>query len=279
MSRVRCLAYPTCPRRFTTKGGMMAHLESGACRSKITRKRIDDLIRQHDTNNVILKVGAGGGTPPYFSITPSPAPSGSITSELSESDSDDEGTIIFSATTSATLPHEDPMIFSPVSSATMSRRDETSFSPVSSATLSQHEETIIFSPSSSATISRQESFMDTALIPTPSYALSAESTPGPPGFDLSSGRVCYICGKGFKAIKGLEQHLNSITHEPRIYHCPTFLFAGATTKPQKDFISISGLIMHLESGACEGGSEGLDRALEFVEEKLNEEGVGHLLRG
>ncbi|KAF8248644.1 hypothetical protein K440DRAFT_599869 [Wilcoxina mikolae CBS 423.85] len=269
---VRCLAYPTCPRKFTTKGGMMAHLESGACRSKINRKRIDDLIRQHDTSNVILNIGAGRSSQSLSSAA-SPTPSGTIEyTELPDADSDDEGTIIFSPASSATVSrHEEAIIFSPVSSATMSNHEETIiFSPVSSATMSRHEET-------SATISLHENFTENAVIPTPSCTLSPPSTPRSAEYILDSDRVCFICGKEFGATTGLQSHLNSLAHAPRIYHCPTFLFTGATTKPQKDFKSISGLVMHLESGACEGGKEGLRKAMGYVEEKLNGMGMGHLL--
>jgi len=42
----------------------------------------------------------------------------------------------------------------------------------------------------------------------------------------------------------------------------------------RDFKSLSGLVMHLESGACKGGAERLDMAITYVQEKLKGSGTG-----
>ncbi|KAF8248405.1 hypothetical protein K440DRAFT_660917 [Wilcoxina mikolae CBS 423.85] len=50
---VKCLGSSTCPRRFKNFAGMIMHLESGACVSKLNRQAIDGLIRLHDTTNLV----------------------------------------------------------------------------------------------------------------------------------------------------------------------------------------------------------------------------------
>ena len=42
----------------------------------------------------------------------------------------------------------------------------------------------------------------------------------------------------------------------------------------RDFKSLSGLVSHLESGACKGGTERLNMAIAYVEEKLQGNGTG-----
>ncbi|TGZ78696.1 hypothetical protein EX30DRAFT_322285, partial [Ascodesmis nigricans] len=52
--------------------------------------------------------------------------------------------------------------------------------------------------------------------------------------------------------RALEQHIQSSVHAPKIYHCPEFLFNGMKIKPpgHMKFRSLSGLVQHLEAGAC-----------------------------
>jgi len=298
-SQVRCFSYPKCQRTFTSKGGMMSHLESGACKSGLNRQKIDDVIRQHDTSNVILKVGAGSSSQTIQDAVPNHAPpvaAGSIKDIDSDSDSDDEGTIILTPATATSFSRREsfadihtPSTLSgfatPQSYTTSSHQEIPTPSTLSGYSTPRSYATGFVDTESPTSFSRRESFSD---IPTPSSTLSGLSTPRSnitgfgetdlqfvfgPGFE----RICYICNREFSTPKALQTHLDGLAHAPRIYKCPTFLFAAQHSgKPHKDFKSLSGLVMHLESGACEGGNEALQRAIGFVEEKLNGTGRGLL---
>ncbi|KAF8539761.1 hypothetical protein BDD12DRAFT_82802 [Trichophaea hybrida] len=264
--KFKCFAFPQCTRKFSTKAGMLSHLESGACKSGLNRQKIDDVIRQHDTSNMILKVGAGSSSQTIQDAAPNhptPAPARSIGEADADSDSDsdsDGGCTI---------------ILTPTTETSFSRRASFAEIHTPSSTLSGFA-----TPHSYATPLHQEGFSN---IPTPSSALSGYSTPQfftsefveafPPGaltpsFTLSglstphsnitgfgNGRVCYICNRTFMSPKILQMHLEGLAHAPRIYKCPTFLFATLphSEKPHRDFKSLSGLVAHLESGACKGG--------------------------
>ncbi|KAI1631316.1 hypothetical protein F4809DRAFT_177822 [Biscogniauxia mediterranea] len=58
-----------------------------------------------------------------------------------------------------------------------------------------------------------------------------------------SGWECYLCHRLFNNLRGLNQHLNSPTHQEKLYHCP---------KPAciKEFTTLAAIINHLESEAC-----------------------------
>ncbi|KAF8246307.1 hypothetical protein K440DRAFT_632318 [Wilcoxina mikolae CBS 423.85] len=294
--KFKCFAYPECTRKFSTKGGMLSHLESGKCKSGLNRQKIDDVIRQHDTSNMILKVGAGSSSQTIQDAAPNhptPAPAGSIEEVDADSDSDSDGGCT--------------IILTPTTETSFSRRASFAEIHTPSSTLSGFA-----TPYSYSTPSQQEGFSN---IPTPSSALSGYSTPQfftsgfveafPPGiftpsstlsglytprsnitgfgeadfqFAFGNGRVCYICNRTFSSPKVLQIHLDSLAHAPRIYKCPTFLFVTLphSEKPHRDFKSLSGLVMHLESGACKGGKEALEKAIGFVEEKLNGKGRGLL---
>jgi hypothetical protein len=77
--------------------------------------------------------------------------------------------------------------------------------------------------------------------------------------------------------RALEQHLASPTHAPKIYHCPETLFTEASKGPRMEFVSLSGLMQHLEAGACAGGGKKgrsiFTKAVRFVEDKLREMGI------
>ncbi|PHH85428.1 hypothetical protein CDD83_424 [Cordyceps sp. RAO-2017] len=54
---------------------------------------------------------------------------------------------------------------------------------------------------------------------------------------------CYLCHREFRSLGGLNQHLNSPTHQQALYHCPN-------RACRKDFKSLAGIINHLESESC-----------------------------
>ncbi|KAK7954966.1 hypothetical protein PG996_015773 [Apiospora saccharicola] len=55
---------------------------------------------------------------------------------------------------------------------------------------------------------------------------------------------CYLCHRLFGLLSGLNQHLNSPTHQQALYHCPNRSGCG------KEFKSLAAIINHLESESC-----------------------------
>ncbi|KAL8776439.1 MAG: hypothetical protein Q9213_008273 [Squamulea squamosa] len=53
LNQLRCIASTKCKRRFTSPSALLHHLESGACDSGLTRASLNNLIRSHDTGNMI----------------------------------------------------------------------------------------------------------------------------------------------------------------------------------------------------------------------------------
>ncbi|CAL8579742.1 hypothetical protein XPA_005475 [Xanthoria parietina] len=212
LSRLRCIASRKCKGRFSSPSALLHHLESGACRSNMTRASLNQLISTHDQGNMITF-----------------------------------GTQLGSLFDSA-------------------GHDRT-FAEASSPGF--------LTPSSHS--SDAYSTLTGAQAPTP--ALS------PDCFTLGTGRpmicragkfVCPLCpvqSKGFRTVHALDDHLASPAHAPKIFHCPVDLSNLAkkgrqTEEMIKDFSTLSGMTQHIESGACEGGRQTLEGAMEFVQERL-----------
>ncbi|KAL8720119.1 MAG: hypothetical protein Q9181_007958 [Wetmoreana brouardii] len=91
---------------------------------------------------------------------------------------------------------------------------------------------------------------------------------------------CPLCPQGtkiFRTLQAFHNHLASPAHAPKIYHCPVDLMPSKRKgkKAQaaiKEFSTLSGMAQHIESGACEGGRNMLEGAIEFVQDKLKELG-------
>ncbi|KAF7719456.1 Zinc finger C2H2 type domain-containing protein [Penicillium ucsense] len=56
---------------------------------------------------------------------------------------------------------------------------------------------------------------------------------------------CYICHREFRSSAALRQHVNSPTHQQRIYRCP-----NGTARCGREFVSLAALFNHLESESC-----------------------------
>jgi hypothetical protein len=65
-----------------------------------------------------------------------------------------------------------------------------------------------------------------------------------------------------------DQHLASPKHAPKIYHCPVALGGG---EPEVRFSTFSGMLQHVEAGACKGGKETFNRLVKFT---LRASGLG-----
>ncbi|TFK75429.1 hypothetical protein BDN72DRAFT_832306 [Pluteus cervinus] len=54
---------------------------------------------------------------------------------------------------------------------------------------------------------------------------------------------CYFCRRQFRQLRALSAHLNSAAHDKDNFKCPN-------RRCNKEFTLISGLVQHIESGAC-----------------------------
>jgi len=63
-------------------------------------------------------------------------------------------------------------------------------------------------------------------------------------FNHASGYYeCYLCHKGFRELKSLNNHVNSPAHKEKVYHCP-----GRACG--REFRALAPLFNHLESETC-----------------------------
>ncbi|KAL8679327.1 MAG: hypothetical protein Q9186_004374 [Xanthomendoza sp. 1 TL-2023] len=53
LSQLKCIASSKCKGRFTSPSALLHHLESGACRSGLSRGALNQLIQTHDVGNMI----------------------------------------------------------------------------------------------------------------------------------------------------------------------------------------------------------------------------------
>ncbi|KAB8235671.1 hypothetical protein ETB97_010219 [Aspergillus alliaceus] len=60
-----------------------------------------------------------------------------------------------------------------------------------------------------------------------------------------NGWECYLCHREFRTATSLNQHLNSMAHKQKVYHCPNLKGRCA-----KQFTTLAALFNHLESESC-----------------------------
>ncbi|KAL0639514.1 hypothetical protein Q9L58_001340 [Maublancomyces gigas] len=69
IDNVKCISHSECSKRFMSPSAMLHHLESGACSSGMTRRKIDRAILQADTENLLISGVHSGGMVTDASIT------------------------------------------------------------------------------------------------------------------------------------------------------------------------------------------------------------------
>lgn len=196
-----------CSRRFASVSALVMHLESGACKSGMDRKQLNQLVLTYDTTNAImLRIQYQG-----------------------------EGNV----GSSYTIPNR---------------------SYHTNASDSGSDGGVIFTPTSE----------DGEMWQIPSFGLSHELILVSDWDDrntLSSNMQarCDICDKEFSSKQRLEAHMNSAIHDPLIFHCPILLLELEGGK-QRYFRRLSSLIQHMEVGACNGGVETFQKAIEIVQQ-------------
>ena len=77
LSNITCPGDKRCKKRFTSPSALVHHLESGACRSGMTRKSLNALVQSNDVEQFIHNIGGENDTPGlYWDDTASTTSSG-----------------------------------------------------------------------------------------------------------------------------------------------------------------------------------------------------------
>ncbi|KAJ5963477.1 zinc finger protein [Penicillium vulpinum] len=92
------------------------------------------------------------------------------------------------------------------------------------------------------------------------------------------GIGCSECTRTFKSLEALDQHRQSAAHSSALFNCPAPLLIGNSAAPiplssLRSFNTVSGLVQHLESGACAGGLTMLREAAGYIENCLQNMGL------
>ncbi len=112
---------------------------------------------------------------------------------------------------------------------------------------------------------------------------SGSSQPLLKDLSLAMRLTCPLCPVGrkpFKSLEALKNHLSSPAHSPKVFHCPLY-FAGLdddrkVSQLMRYFSTLSGLMQHLESGACQGGRATFRKTVEYIEHNLGKTGLRKL---
>ena len=221
LSDFKCFGDRRCKKRFTSPSAWLHHLESGACRSKITMGSLNATVQSSDINHLI----SGGSNHEYAAL---------------------KGAQL-SGTTSTT----GSVILTPVTGDSF---DESPFWPASPGSRSG-----MLTPDSRSSQSLSD-------ILSPTIRLSCP--------------LCPIGRKPFQSLEAMSNHLSSPAHSPKIFHCPLSFVGyedeGKASQLLKYFSTLSGLMQHLESGACQGGNTTFRKTVEYIEHNLGKMGLRRL---
>ena len=220
LSDFKCFGHERCKKRFTSPSAWLHHLESGACRSKITMKSLNTAVQSSDVHQYITN------------------------------DRNQKNTALKGENVSGNTSPEGSIILTPVTGDDF----DDLYWPTSPGPASG-----ILTPNS--TISRR---------------LSDSSSP-------ALRLLCPLCPIGrkpFKSLEALSNHLSSPVHAPKIFHCPLAIAGyedeGKVSQLMKYFSTLSSLLQHLESGACQGGNVTFRKTVEYIEQNLKRLGLQRL---
>lgn len=297
MECTACLGGNGCGRVFHTPSGMLAHLESGACPSKLTRRMIDDLVIANDPTNIITDPAAVDtmlrDRMMITSSSYSPSVGGSVMFTPSQTSiayssrgSENWDDIFTDGNDSDGVATFDDESSSSDSEDSQSDSDDSRFTSSGTVTPTlDRSSSSIFGHAPTPSIS---SSSVGGVFLTPSASTSRFFTPSEASFSsqlIPSTFTCPLCPeqnpKQYKDINSLHIHMQSRAHASKIYRCPSpSLMLGSdhksTGKQRKSFAALSGLAQHVEAGACEGGKETFSAAISLVNEKLKNMGVKDL---
>lgn len=143
-----------------------------------------------------------------------------------------------------------------------------------SASIVSSDGGIILTPPASLTTSAalsDWSFLTTTNFPTPATTSLDGSSVSTVTFDTALNRwPCPSCPQTFRKKHDLTQHMNSVVHAAKVFHCPTDLpgLPSSSRKPTTHFKTLSGLAQHVEAGSCKGGKATLGFIVGIFEKQI-----------
>lgn len=332
-----------CKKEFTLVSALVQHLESGGCKSGVTRKKLKATIYRYDADRSITMARhadqfAGvsiAGSSTASSIAPSDSASilgfsfrnlsmdssrpsmvrdrastpddsdatstvsshGGVvltpdSSEYASTDSESINTPPASDSTStlssggarlplsarggtSTTSSDSQSVFTPTGS-TISDRVTSSASgsePISDDDDDEGEGEPIFTPLDSSVNGNYEdwSYVHSSNIPPPSSSSIDGSSVATIRFNPTSDSwPCSDCSRSFTTRNDLRQHMESAVHSQKIFHCPTSVptIGHHAATRDREFSTMSGLVQHIEDGACKMGEDALKTLLDVVDKPM-----------
>ncbi|KAK5112313.1 hypothetical protein LTR85_011585 [Meristemomyces frigidus] len=255
LSDLQCPLSEGCGKTFTSPSALVLHLESGGCASGMNRLKLNAVVHQHDTARHITYAE---NAPAAISAAASVAGLTSKISRTSLTSSVGSGVLIETPDESdaASVTSEGSgVLLAP--SVTTGRSRASSVGGV------------VLTPSSTSQALCEWSYITNGNGMTPANTSVASSIADTITHNNPDGTwPCTICGKSFKKKGHLLDHLNSVAHAPKMFHCPTALVGLHGGKGSKAFKTLSGMAQHIEVGACAGGKETLDLIVGIFESKI-----------
>ena len=104
---------------------------------------------------------------------------------------------------------------------------------------------------------------------------SKSSQPSLKNLSLAMRLTCLLCPYGqkpFKSFEVMKNHLLSSAHLLKVFHCSLY-FAElkddrSTFQLMRYFLTISSLMQHVKSGACQGGCATFQKTVKYMKHNL-----------
>ena len=283
LSNITCFLSNQCTQKFTSPSAWLFHVESGKCRSGMTRQKLYDIVHQHDTDRHITYVGNAPATSSIASSTSGGSVTGSHVTSLEPDfdrlsiSSSDSGVILTpdGSDSSTVTAGVRGIVLTPDDSdaaTEISRAGGVVLNPTVTASRSQASSSsgVFLTPSGSTQSDGEWSYVTSNRNLTPTTTSIDGSSVSTITYETAR-RIwpCGICNKEFKTKRRLLQHMNSPAHAPKLFHCPpAAVLCLSDGKPEKGFKTLSGFAQHIETGACNGGMDMLKKVVGIFEQRV-----------
>ena len=296
-----------CGKSFNLMSALIQHLESGGCRSGMTREILNGIVYLCDKDHRITKAAYAdrfsastiAGTS-KSSIAPDDSASmleasidhpsidanhtgsvedqvsasGFLTSDGSEFTVSDDNKFVATPSASDKSCVSSDCIFITTPTASAGTSTPTAGSHVDTGTFyitnssDSDDDIIVIPPGSSAAGSSDEwAFVKQASGP----SSVDDSSVATFKFDMASKSwPCTKCPRTFPAKQDLFQHMASASHDPRIFNSPTDIFdwSGDLTS-KRDFKTASGMLQHAERESSKGDKADMETIVGIVQKPID----------
>lgn len=268
LSDLRCPMSDQCTQVFTSPSALLFHLEGGRCKSGMTRAKVDMLVHQHDTGRqitasanllTVVAAAAAATTASLGSNTDLASRFNAISIQRGSRVSGRVTDVSDAGDTTSNNDHGVPILTPTASIRSYSSSDSSG----GDAT-----------PTQSSRATSEWSFINhrnnsARILPPAAYGSSSASSSTVMGTATEQQILsCPVCDKSFQKHNSLVKHLESTAHAKELYHCPTGLALPAGRHSTKSFKTMSGILQHLEAGACVGGRAALDQIFGLLQTKI-----------